>query len=71
MTLIFDWREPSRPPADPSPAPPPVPGEDKRRGGLGRENTKLRRPNQGAVGRGGRAEDQAGGALSPFQNAHG
>lgn len=47
MTLIFDWREPSRPPADPSPIPlPSSPDERGRLEALERENAKLRRINQ-------------------------
>ncbi|CCC99152.1 PAS-domain containing protein [Azospirillum baldaniorum] len=73
MTLIFDWREPSRPPADPSPATlpaiPPSTGEDKRLEALERENAKLRRINQVLMDRVERSMDVQGGAFSLFQTA--
>lgn len=70
MTLIFDWREPSRPPTDPSPAVPPAsPDERGRLEALERENAKLRRINQVLMDRVERSMDVQGGAFSLFQTA--
>ncbi len=70
MTPIFDWREPSRRPADPTPATPPAPSDGQSRlEALERENAKLRRINQVLMDRVERSMDVQGGAFSLFQTA--